>query len=461
MNAATGAPQPSAPSGHNPSVRSLAPDLARGLMLMLIAAANVSWFLWGRESSETGVHLTDGSILDRVAQFVMIVTVDGRIYPLFAFLFGYGMVQFVRSRLGRDEPYPEVRRMLRRRHWTMLLLIGPLHAALLFMGDIVAAYGLVALILVGIFFDRQERTLWICVWILVGLWALNAVFSIMGGVGMALFSPDLIPLMSKGMPDIQGMTVGQENYLWSIVGRLGMWAMGGLTQGIISAVPITILLGWIAARRGILDNPAAHKPLLQRVALFGIAIGWLGGLPSALTHVGVLTVPSWTFTGLDTIAGAAGAVGYVALFGLLAAHWQSAPPAPIRWVAAVGKRSLTFYLWQSLIFAPLFSAWGFGVGGTVGTAGALGIAMLVWLASVPIAVLLERRGARGPAEAVLRRITYGRVGTSGMNAGAQYPNGRPEAPPPYPPPGAEQLQGAHPNVDHPQTERIPGPEQDR
>ncbi|HIY67693.1 MAG TPA: DUF418 domain-containing protein [Candidatus Agrococcus pullicola] len=377
-------------------------------MLMLIAAANVSWFLWGREASETGPHLLDGSVLDRVAQFVMIVTVDGRIYPLFAFLFGYGMVQFVRSRLARNEPYREVRRMLRRRHWTMLLLIGPLHAALLFMGDIVAAYGLVALILVALFFDRQERTLWICVWILVGLWALNAVSSIIGGVAMAVFSPDLIPLMSKGMPDIQGMTVGQENYLWSIVGRLGMWAAGGLLQGIFSAVPITILLGWIAARRGILDDPASHKPLLQRVALFGIAIGWIGGLPSALTHMGVLTVPSWTFAGLDTLSGAAGALGYVALFGLLAAHWQTTPPAPVRWIAAAGKRSLTFYLWQSLIFAPLFSAWGFGIGGTVGTATALGIAMLVWLASIPLAVLLERKGARGPAEAVLRRITYGR-----------------------------------------------------
>lgn len=430
-------------------------------MLLLIAAANVSWFLWGRDSSETGAHLTDGTVLDRVAQFVMIVTVDGRIYPLFAFLFGYGMVQFVRSRLGRNEPYPVARRMLRRRHWTMLLLIGPLHAALLFMGDIVAAYGLVGLILVGLFFDRQERTLWICVWVLTGLWALNAVLSIMGGVGMALFSPDLIPLMSKGLPDIQGMTVGQENYLLSIVGRLGMWAMGGLTQGIFSAVSITILLGWIAARRGILDNPAVHKSLLRRLALFGIAIGWLGGLPSALTHAGVFTVPSWTFTPLDTIAGAAGAVGYVALFGLLAARWQSAPPAPIRWIAAVGKRSLTFYLWQSLIFAPLFSAWGFGVGGTVGTAGALGIAMLVWLASIPIAILLERRGWRGPAEAVLRRLTYGRSVTTLMPTGGQAADGSQETPAMHPPPGAAQFQGAHPDVDHTQTERMPGPDQDR
>ncbi|MGO1497033.1 DUF418 domain-containing protein, partial [Agrococcus casei] len=61
-----------------------------------------------------------------------------------------------------------------------------------------------------------------------------------------------------------------------------------------------------------------------------------------------------------------------------------------------------------LVFAPLFSAWGFGLGGSLGTAGALGIAVLVWIVSVLLAVLLESRGARGPAEVLLRRLTYGR-----------------------------------------------------
>ena len=33
------------------STRSLAPDIARGLMLALIAIANVAWFLWGHEGA--------------------------------------------------------------------------------------------------------------------------------------------------------------------------------------------------------------------------------------------------------------------------------------------------------------------------------------------------------------------------------------------------------------------------
>ncbi|MGO1940368.1 MAG: DUF418 domain-containing protein, partial [Agrococcus casei] len=323
-------------------------------------------------------------------------------------LFGYGMVQFTRSRIARGIEYREVRRMLRRRHWAMLLAFGLPHAALLFMGDIVGAYGLVGLVLVGIFFDRTDRTLTICVWVLAGLMALFAVFSLVGGIAAAVF----MPTGALESADVsRDLTVATESYLASIGGRLMMWASIGVVQGFFSAVPLCILLGWLAARHGVLDDPARHRRLLTRVAVVGIPVGLLGGMPTALTHLGVFGLPSWAFSGVDFVLGAAGALGYVALFGLIAARWQSAPPAVALWIAAVGKRSLTFYLLQSLVFAPLFSAWGFGLGGSLGTAGALGIAVLVWIVSVLLAVLLESRGARGPAEVLLRRLTYGRQRT--------------------------------------------------
>ncbi|MCQ6405544.1 hypothetical protein NPM08_33530, partial [Bacillus cereus] len=78
----------------------------------------------------------------------------GRIYPMFAFLFGYGMVQFSRSRIARGIPEQVVDRMLRRRH-AWLIVFGGIHAALLFAGDILGAYGLAGLILAAIFFRRS------------------------------------------------------------------------------------------------------------------------------------------------------------------------------------------------------------------------------------------------------------------------------------------------------------------
>jgi len=100
----------------------------------------------------------------------------------------------------------------------------------------------------------------------------------------------------------------------------------------------------------------------------GLAIGWLGGLPAALAHIGVLEVPPAAVSeqgALRLIAegtGLAGGLGYVALFGLIAYRipaWARRHPAVVA-VAAVGKRSLSCYLAHSLLVAPLLAAWGLG-----------------------------------------------------------------------------------------------------
>src|SRR5699024_7800656 len=128
-----------------PFHRSRAPDIARGLLLVLVAVAIVSWFLWGHEGA---VGMTPDvparGPVDTAVQLMMTVAVDHRAMPLFAFLFGYGMVQFHRSRIDRGMAPGIVRVMLRRRHWAMLLL-GFAHAVLLFYGDILGAYAIAGL----------------------------------------------------------------------------------------------------------------------------------------------------------------------------------------------------------------------------------------------------------------------------------------------------------------------------
>ena len=46
--------------------RALAPDLARGLMLLMIVLANTPWYLYGSTPGLTTVHPDEGSVLDRV-----------------------------------------------------------------------------------------------------------------------------------------------------------------------------------------------------------------------------------------------------------------------------------------------------------------------------------------------------------------------------------------------------------
>lgn len=52
------------------------------------------------------------------------------------------------------------------------------------------------------------------------------------------------------------------------------------------------------------------------------------------------------------------------------------------------------------------AAWGFGLGAELSSASMALFATGVWLATVALAVALERRGSRGPAETALRRLAY-------------------------------------------------------
>ena len=64
------------------------------------------------------------------------MTVDARAYPVFAVMFGYGLVQMYR-RSGRT---PVLRRS------AILIGFGALHATFLYFGDFLGAYGVVGLV---------------------------------------------------------------------------------------------------------------------------------------------------------------------------------------------------------------------------------------------------------------------------------------------------------------------------
>ena len=150
-----------------PSERALAPDLARGLMLLMIVLANTPWYLDGQTPGSSAVHPVDGSGLDRFVQLLIMTFIDFRVYPMFAFLFGYGMVQIFFRQVATGVPVKQARRLLRRRNW-WLLAFGFVHAALLWYGDVLGAYGLTGLIVVGIFFARRTRSLIIWAGVLTG-----------------------------------------------------------------------------------------------------------------------------------------------------------------------------------------------------------------------------------------------------------------------------------------------------
>jgi uncharacterized protein len=391
--------------------RAIAPDLARGLMLLFIAIANAPWYLWADENGMIGSHAAEGSPADLVAQTVAIVFIDGRSYPMFAFLFGYGIVQLYRRQQEAGVSHRDARRLLRKRHWWMLAF-GAVHAALLWYGDILGAYGIAGLLLCWWFLDRRDATIRVWAIVLTSLLIAGAALAALGGVMVSLFVPSSAMTSFATEIPIPDPNA-QSNYLLSILERLGSWAfITPLTATVSLVVPIAILVAFLAARARVLDEPREHRTLLRRTAVIGLGVGWGTGILLALQNLGVWGVSrdlDWAFLSAHTAGGLFGGLGYVALFGLIAIRLQRRESGGVsRALQAVGKRSLTSYLAQSVIFAPLLCAWGLGLGQYFTSWSILLFAIGVWLVTVVIAVLLDRAGRRGPAEWMLRRLVYPR-----------------------------------------------------
>ena len=139
----------SADPGATPvAARALAPDLARGGMLLLIALANVHYYLYDRRARSARLPGAAGGA-DRLVALVQLSLVDGRAYPLFGFLFGYGSDSWPGgARRSAGRPAAVIRLVRRRGGW--MIVIGLVHGVLLWPGDIVGAYGLLALLMAGL-----------------------------------------------------------------------------------------------------------------------------------------------------------------------------------------------------------------------------------------------------------------------------------------------------------------------
>ncbi|MBL3699501.1 DUF418 domain-containing protein [Leucobacter luti] len=384
-------------------------------MLLLIAIANVSTYLWARPVPIYTLHPRDGSPIDTALSALAILFVDARVYPMFAFLFGYGMVQFARSRQAKGVPQRSIDRVLLRRHlW--LVAFGFVHAALLFSGDILGAYGLTGLALTALLFWRSDRVVGIVASAMLGLAALGTVL-LSGALALAaLFVPaEFLASAATDEGFADGVLgAGIEDYGRSMLDRIGSWLIQTPATVLMLLVPACVLLGWIAGRHRWLEV-ATSRLELGAAALWGTLVSVAAALPLALLSLGALPesmLLGLGFSLISSLGGVAGGIAYAALFGLLARRLGERPGAAARAVAAVGKRSLSSYLLQSILLAPLLSAWGFGLGARIGTAAAFALALGAWLLSLVFAVLLERRGARGPAEVLLRKLSYGREASS-------------------------------------------------
>ena len=396
-----------------------APDVARGFMLLLIALANVGFWVAGPEGRAP-------STADRTWAFIRALFIDQRAYPLFALLFGFGLATMVNRRMAsgidaycqqltgglrapsaaeldqaREQAAIDARRLVRRRGLWMVLF-GLIHGAF-FPSEIIGTYGIVAVVFAGWFAHKHhKRQLAVCALVLLFQIVTVVLAMLFGPGGEAAASGAAVPVPAAA-PTGAGESVASA--LPWFVTNVNEWFFTALGAAFTTMILPAAFLGARLADTDLIAHPERHRGLLTVAGIGGLALGALGALHELL--VPLTGAQSWAAdSALIAVLGLAGGCGWLAVLAMYAGGPTSDNRLTglKRLLSNVGCRSMTAYLSQTVMFAGIFVIAPRLTGRSVspGAAASAAVAVMVWLTTVVLCAVLERLGIPGPFESLLR-----------------------------------------------------------
>ena len=392
-----------------------APDVARGFMLLLIALANVGFWVAGPEGRGP-------STADRTWAFIRALFIDQRAYPLFALLFGFGLATMVNRRMAsgidaycqqltgglrapsaaeldqaREQAAVDARRLVRRRGLWMLLF-GLIHGAF-FPSEIIGTYGIVAVVFAGWFAHKHhKRQLAVCALVLLSQFVPVVLAMLFGSGGEAAASG-----AAAAAPTGAGESMASA-LPWFVTNVNG-WFFTALSAAFTTMILPAAFLGARLADTDLIAHPERHRGLLTVAGIGGLALGALGALHELL--VPLTSAQPWAAdSALIMVLGLAGGCGWLAVLALYAGGPTSDNRLTgLRWLLSnVGRRSMTAYLSQTVMFAGIFVIAPRLTGRPLelGLVASAAVAVMVWLTTVVLCAVLERLGMPGPFEVLLR-----------------------------------------------------------
>jgi len=382
--------------------RHIMPDMTRAMALIGIALVNV-----GVISYPMMMGFFDGG-LRTGADSLALWTVNSffllKSYTLFSFMFGVGFAYQMRS-AGK------VGKAFAPRYWRRisgLLVLGLLHVALLFQGDILIIYAILGSIL---FLFRNASVKKLMGWG-IGVYIVQILFvGLMGGAIYAgnIYAPEDMALEFEKMQaaGVNSHAVyGAGTFAQSMELRLKEWTevitFGMLMQG-FGAFSF-FLFGLAAVKFDILANTSA--PIWAKFRKYYLPIGVLGsgiGAWILLGGEGIFDPTMMLGMFLIVLFAPFSTAGYLGLI----AKWSGGPVTKLKtFIARGGTATLTAYLMQGLLLSLIFNAYGLGLFAQYGAAICIGIALLVALFTIVFASLWRKKFSRGPMEYLLRWWTY-------------------------------------------------------
>jgi len=347
--------------------------------------------------------------IDLTAGVLDLIFLQGKARSAFAFLFGLGfgvMMQRVEARGAGFVPF-YLRRV------SILLLIGLLNLAFLFWGDILIVYAILGMTLI-LFRKAGQKTLLTSGLLLVLLPPLLAgAMEAVGGPlpNLAGLSPDQVDAgYAAALPAYLG-----GDFLAYVRANFAYYAFHNLAEtsyvlmydvGVLGL----FLLGLWAARKGLLRDVEAFRPLLRRILWVALPLGLLLSVVQATRRLGVPAegalygLVTAAYVGLPIMA--FGYMAWLALYMSRGGGWL------VRALSPMGRMALTGYLGSNLIGSFVWYGWGLGKLADPAFLTALNanlFAIGVFVGLCVFSALWLRVFRFGPAEWVWRSLTYGRL----------------------------------------------------
>ena len=324
----------------------------------------------------------------------MFALFSGKAFAIFALLFGFSFATIMANERARGGDFTW------RFVWRLVLLFGfgTLHV-LAYRGDILQVLALVGLVMIP--FDRvkSERVrlaraalLFLELPLLVRAWA--ALHGAGWGLAEPLFWHDggAQALATGSFAEVLAANLGP--------GSVNKWSYY-FENGRAVEIAGLFLVGMVLQRRALFAEAGEHRGLWLAVLAAGAALWAAAGL-LAPGPSGVAMADTWLGAAFDEYSTLGATAFQVAAFALL---WHSPGGRLLAGLAPAGRMTLTLYVRQSLVFAPILYASALGLWDDFSHLQMVLIGLIAFAAQLALAALWYRSFRYGPLEWLWRAAT--------------------------------------------------------
>lgn len=346
----------------------------------------------------------DTTGIDYIVARLTEIFVTGKFWVLFSMLFGMGFVVMHTQAKLDGRPFAEI--YLRR---TMALMVfGLLHIGLLWSGDILHSYALVAFVLLWV----PVMSVRAACWMGSGMYLAPAFLPLMMGILMSFAPKEALEKMNAQSAETAQSAAevakiyANGSYL-EVVQQRGLDFLHVLTFEpfvFISAFGI-FLLGAAIMRSGrLLDLKANRAFFLKAMGYCSILAAAFIGSANAFHGHGVMEPKGMIEQGLVMTGNLPLSLFYLFTIAYLMSYIFGRKILGL--LAPAGKMALTNYLMQSLIGSLVFYGYGLGMWQEWGRAELALFVVSVFIAQVICSHLWLRYFRYGPMEWLWRSVTY-------------------------------------------------------